>query len=272
MAGEGFVAAVAGGELRGWLEGAGPPVLALHGGPGLSFDYLDDMVHELSASYRVATYQQRGMEPSTTEGPFSVPQEVDDACAVLDALGWERAWVVGHSWGGHLVLHLAVRRPQRLLGALSVDPLGAVGDGGVGVMSERMGAWLSAHGGEPPPDADAVERLRRVWPAYFADPDAAPPMPAIRSAPEAAAGVWESITEEMPALAAKLGEVDVPVGFVAGSASPLSVGAGAGPTADAMPGSWLEVVEGAGHFPWVEKPGCVRAGLDRLVAGAPERG
>jgi pimeloyl-ACP methyl ester carboxylesterase len=39
-------------------------------------------------------------------------------------------------------------------------------------------------------------------------------------------------------------------------------------TADAIPGAWLEVVDGAGHFPWQDRPGSVRAGLDRLAGPA----
>jgi len=37
---------------------------------------------------------------------------------------------MGHSWGGHLVFHAAAGISGRLAGVLSVDPLGAVGDGG----------------------------------------------------------------------------------------------------------------------------------------------
>ena len=74
-------------------------------------------------------YQQRGLEPSAAEGPYSVALDVADARRVLDALGWRQAYVVGHSWGGHLALHVAVAMPERLLGVLAVDPLGSVGDG-----------------------------------------------------------------------------------------------------------------------------------------------
>jgi pimeloyl-ACP methyl ester carboxylesterase len=64
------------------------------------------------------------------EGPLDIDRAMEDVDAVLDALGWERAWIVGHSWGGHLVVHLLVARPERMLGGLAVDPVGAVGDGG----------------------------------------------------------------------------------------------------------------------------------------------
>jgi proline iminopeptidase len=55
--------------------------------------------------------------------------DVADAGRVLDVLGWNTAYIVGHSWSGHLALHVAGVLPARLLGVLAVDPLGSVGDG-----------------------------------------------------------------------------------------------------------------------------------------------
>lgn len=39
--------------------------------------------------------------------------------------------------------------------------------------------------------------------------------------------------------------------------------------ADRIPGAWVDVVDGAGHFVWVETPGAVRASLRRLTAVRP---
>src|SRR3954449_1149550 len=103
--------------LAGWVQGDGAPVLLLHGGPGLSYEYVDGLAEDIGAGYRIASFQQRGLAPSTTAGPFDLPTAVADVVAVLDALGWERAWVVGHSWGGHLLLHLAIGPGKRLVGA-----------------------------------------------------------------------------------------------------------------------------------------------------------
>src|SRR3954453_8078432 len=124
-----FAAEVPGGRLCGWTAGDGAPVLLLHGGPGMNYRYLDWLADELGSGFALAAYQQRGLAPSTEEGPFAVEREGADALAVLEALGGERAWVVGHSWGGHLLLHLALAAPERLHGGLAVDPLGGVGDG-----------------------------------------------------------------------------------------------------------------------------------------------
>jgi len=42
------------------------------GGPGVSCEYLDELAGERGAGFQVAAYQQRGIEPSTLEGPFAV--------------------------------------------------------------------------------------------------------------------------------------------------------------------------------------------------------
>lgn len=280
MAGrEVFKVAAAGGSLGGWIAGAGPPTLLLHGGPGLSFEYLDELGDELATDFRVAAYQQRGLEPSTLRGPFTVAQAVDDAIAVLDGLQWERALLVGHSWGGQLALRLAAGHPDRLLGALAVDPLGGVGDGGQCAFEAEIGARTRradrersrelddrAMAGQGTPE-DFLESLRLVWPAYFPDPDNVPPMPPIRLSVEAYSGIINEVTRDTGPLAAALAETNVPYGVLAGGASPMPWGQAARATADLSPHAFLKVVPAAGHFPWLDEPGCVRAALTRL-AGA----
>jgi proline iminopeptidase len=263
------------GALAGWVVGEGPPVLLLHGGPGLSYDYLEWLAAEIGPGYLVAAFQQRGLEPSTVDGPFDVPTCVADVVAVLDALEWERAFVVGHSWGGHLLAHVAVAAPGRLLGGLCVDMLGTVGDGGYTAFEAELFARTPeadraraaelderALRGEGTPE-DIVESARLLWPAYFASPPDAPPFPDLCFSIPAYAGIYASARAEMPALAAALGEVRVPFGFVAGRESPMPVSASV-ETAAAIPGAWVEVVPGAGHFVWHEAPGCVRQALRRL--------
>jgi pimeloyl-ACP methyl ester carboxylesterase len=265
--------------IAGRRAGDGPRVLLLHGGPGLGFDYLRDLADELAEENDVAWYQQRGLAPSAVEGPFSVATDVGDARRVLDALGWEKAYVVGHSWGGHLALHVAEAMPERLLGALAVDPLGSVGDGRWPEFDEEIFRRtpedirarareldeLSTAGAAD--DEMALEQMRLVWPAYFADPQHAPPMPKLRMASERSAQMGQSIHAELPALEAGLPRISVPVGFVHGSRSPMPVAASTD-AADRIPDAWVEVVDGAGHFVWVEAPGAVRTSLRRLTAGS----
>ena len=62
--------------------------------------------------------------------------------------------------------------------------------------------------------------------------------------------------------------IRVPMGFLAGAGSPMPVDGAAGATARAIPGAWLDVVEGAGHLPWFERPGSVRGALHRLASSS----
>ena len=76
----------------------------------------------------------------------------------------------------------------------------------------------------------------------------------------------QSIVAELPALEAALGWIRLPVGFVHGALSPMPIAASTD-TAERIPGAWVDVVDGAGHFVWVEAPGAVTASLRRLTAG-----
>ena len=274
-----FTVPVAGGALGGWAVGEGAPVLLLHGGPGLSYEYLDGLASELGSDYRVAAYQQRGLEPSTVEGPFTVAQAIADVLAVLDALVWARALIVGHSWGGHLALRFAAAHPERLLGALVVDPLGIVGDGGMAAFEAEMFARTPKEGRERARELDeramagggtaeeGLEGLRIVWPAYFADPETAPAMPPIRMSVEAYSGIIGEVTAGAEEVATKLATSRVPYGVIAGAGSPMPWGQAARASADVAPQAFLTVVPAAGHFPWLEVPGSVRAALKRLPRG-----
>jgi pimeloyl-ACP methyl ester carboxylesterase len=280
---ESFEAEVQGGLVRGSVFGQGDSVLLLHGGPGLSWGYLQPLVDELAAGYRVAVYQQRGRAPSTAGAPFDVATQVADAVAVLDRLAWDRPTVVGHSWGGHLLLHLLAERPERVAAALILDTLGGVGDGGEAEFDDEMLRRT------PPRDVERVEQLERqamegtgteddlaesmrlLWPAYFAAPATAPPFPGMRFSVEAYSATFESLHAELPALAARLAGIAVPALFVHGAGSPMPVTASTATAAAIGAAAEVEVVDGAGHFPWLECPGAVRVALDGLVR-RPARG
>ena len=275
---ETFTVEATGGTLGGWVAGDGVPVLLLHGGPGLSYEYLDGLADELGTGFRVAAFQQRGLEPSTLEGPFTIPTAIDDVIAVLDGLGWSRAVLVGHSWGGHLVFRIATAHPDRLHGVLAVDPIGVVGDGGTAAFEAEMGARTPKEGraraqelddramaGHGSPD-DGLEGLAIMWPAYFADPDNAPPMPPVRMSVEAYSGLASEMLGGLDEVAVELGNGAVPYGVVAGAASPIPWGQAARATAELSPRAFLTVVPGAGHFPWLEVPGSVRSALRRLIS------
>jgi len=119
---ETFRARTVGGELSGWVRGDGLPVVLLHGGPGLSFGYLEGLADELGAGFRTVAFQQRELAPSMLREPFTMSQAIDDVLAVLEGLELVDPFLVGHSWGGHLALRVAAMHPGRLRAVVAVDP------------------------------------------------------------------------------------------------------------------------------------------------------
>jgi len=87
-------------------------------------------VAAFASQYRCITFDHRAFGRSLDTSGAGRMSFAPDVLALLDHLAIERAFVVGHSWGGHLAMHLAAKHPERLLGLVSVDPLGALPDGG----------------------------------------------------------------------------------------------------------------------------------------------
>jgi pimeloyl-ACP methyl ester carboxylesterase len=270
-----FVVEVDGGEIGGWEAGDGLAALILHGGPGLS-DYTESLATELSGLFRTIRYQQRGLPPTRASGGATVEDHVADALSVLDGLGVEQAWVIGHSWGGHLAMHLAVSAPERLLGAIVIDPLGAVPDGGeaelglnltarlapeVAARVEELDARLLDGNGT---EAEGVEMLRLVWPYYFASPESAPPMPAIAMNNDVYSETWASVRQhyERETLIRRLPQSNLRFLFIHGRNGPISWQRSA-ESADLIPDASLDVIDNCGHFPWLEQPGSITTALAR---------
>jgi pimeloyl-ACP methyl ester carboxylesterase len=271
------------GSIAGADRGQGPALLFLHGGPGLS-DYADLLAPELGG-WRTVHYQQRGLPPSTVDGPFTIDQHVADAVAVLDARGVDRPVVVGHSWGAHLALELAVAHPLRVAGLVLIDGPGVTGDGGVPAMGQALIDRLSPGGrarleeiaermpADGPTDDAATEQTAALWPGYFAEPAAAPPWPpAMRVSVAANAHTTGSMLEQFAAgFAESLSGITAPVVFVVGEQSPMPVSQGEAAAA-LIPSAQIRIIPAAGHLPWVEQPGCIADALASLRAATADPG
>jgi pimeloyl-ACP methyl ester carboxylesterase len=111
----------------------------------------------------------------------------------------------------------------------------------------------------------ALESLRIVWPSYFASPENVAPLPSLRICVEAYAGMSSEMTADSERISAALAATTLPYGVFPGAGSPMPWGQADPATVELSPNAFLKVVPGAGHFPWFEQPGCVRAALARLI-------
>jgi haloalkane dehalogenase len=94
-------------------EGAGPTLLLLHGNPTWSFLWRD-VIRELRDDFRCIALDYPGFGLSTPRPGYRyLPEEhADVVTGFVDALGLERATLVGQDWGGMIGLAAVQRRPE----------------------------------------------------------------------------------------------------------------------------------------------------------------
>ncbi|MFF8194558.1 alpha/beta fold hydrolase [Streptomyces bobili] len=107
--------------IRLWVDERGPadapPLLLIMGAQASGVGWPDPFVDLLAAHHRVIRYDHRDTGRSTwafDEHPYPITVLAADAVTVLDALGADRAHVVGLSLGGMLAQLLLADHPDRL--------------------------------------------------------------------------------------------------------------------------------------------------------------
>ncbi len=95
------------------VAGAGPRLLAL---PGSGADLRNAIIgRPLEDRFTVLTLDQRGLgRSSIPPGPYSIADYAEDALALLAHVGWERAPLLGISFGGMVAQEVAIRAPERV--------------------------------------------------------------------------------------------------------------------------------------------------------------
>lgn len=94
-------------------EGA-PLVMLLHGFPELNISWRNQIPALADAGYRVVAPNQRGYPGSPRGGSYSTANLAKDVVAMIDAMGADKAIIVGHDWGGGVAWTLAHLHPDRV--------------------------------------------------------------------------------------------------------------------------------------------------------------
>ena len=249
------VADVNGTRLRYLDIGSGIPLLCLHGGMGVDARSLlvPGILELANQGIRLVVPDQRGHGQSSRGGLTDYTHETwaTDARELVRHLGVSKVALLGHSYGGFLTLEYAVRWPESLthlvLVATSAGPVRA------GTRTFASEAALRQH-------------FRELWPFFFAGEDKQWPLfDEIQFSQEPYNAAF---ARELPAydLRHRVEELSIPMLLIVGSHDAYR------PhmewLAEQAPNATLRVLEGVGHFPFVEAPDEFVKAVISFVAGA----
>jgi len=261
------------GRRLAWREvGEGPPLLLLQGYSGTAADWDPTFLGALAEGHRVVCPDPRGMGESSfgdRSEPLTVASMAADAIAVLDAIGADRAVVVGWSMGGFVAQALTCAAPTRVqgLGLIATDA------GGPSAVRAAPGTWAELVDASGTPRQQATRLLDLLFPPPLAAQlDAqvgdlvaqakAVLDPTVLEAQQDAIGAWHAtspppVPDACPPVVAVAGSLDVVI--PAGNLALIS---------QRWSGCRTELVDGSGHGVMAQEPQRVAA-LVRSLSSLP---
>jgi pimeloyl-ACP methyl ester carboxylesterase len=111
-------------KMAVYEQGAGAPVILVHGFPELAFSWRHQLPALANAGYRAVAPDMRGY--GGTEKPekrqdYTIQKLLGDLHGLMTALGIEKAVFVGHDWGAMLVWQMALLAPERMAGLIALN-------------------------------------------------------------------------------------------------------------------------------------------------------
>lgn len=99
--------------------GSGTPLILVNGGPGFDHMYfhVSNVWETLAKTRSVVMYDQRGNGRSDALKPnqsCTLADQISDLDALREKLGYKQIDLLGHSWGGYLVMAYTARHPDRV--------------------------------------------------------------------------------------------------------------------------------------------------------------
>lgn len=105
-------------------ESESTPIIIVHDGPGLDYEYLKPL-KAFSKDYQVIFYDQRGtgLSPRVDKPYPTVEQSVEDLHSIVGRFSNDgKVKLIGHSWGGALVVGYLSKYPTTVSQAVIVEP------------------------------------------------------------------------------------------------------------------------------------------------------
>nr|MCP3851635.1 alpha/beta fold hydrolase [Gammaproteobacteria bacterium] len=99
-------------------------IIVVHGGPGADYEYLKPL-KDLSNNHQVIFYDQRGtgLSPRVDKNSLTLEQNLDDLHSIVKHFSNKnKVKLIGHSWGGMLVVGYLSKYPEMVSKAIVVEP------------------------------------------------------------------------------------------------------------------------------------------------------
>ncbi len=234
-------------------EGAGLPVILIHAFP-LNQTMWDEQVSALRGRLRVVTLDLRGFGRSDVPaGPYLMDQMASDIRALMSALSIERAVIAGLSMGGYISLAFYRNYPDAVHALVLADTRASADteegrgrrmksaekaerEGAAAIADDMVSLLLARATVENRPDV--VRRVREMIEA---------------NSPQAIAAAQNGMAARADSIYILAG-VSCPTLILVGSEDTLTPPAEAEALRNGIPGSNLQVIEGAGHLSNMERP------------------
>ncbi len=267
---EGFVK-TANGQLYYQTMGQGDPVIVIHGGPGMDQGYLLPGMAALAKKHQVVFYDQLGSGRSTAliidEQHITIDKFVEDLEMLRKALKFEKVTIVGHSWGGMLAMHYAVKYPKNIKKLVLMN---TVASSGIRDFVEELEKRTQPSAGEFEKlkasqefiDSDPLaiaQYYGLFFQYYFYNPADLEKLNLQLDPKGAATGMKVSKILEEPLFVKytdqhdDLQKLKMPTLIIHGDSDVIPMSA-ANSLAHSIKGSKLVVLKNCGHFPYIEQP------------------
>ncbi len=251
-------------------RGDGPPLVCHPGGPGFDGAELRDL-GGLDASRTLLLVDPRGTGRTPAGESYLLADYVADLEELRVSLDLEQIDLLGFSHGGLVAAAYAAGHPERVRKLVLAH--------GVAGMTEELQAaameFIGTRAGEPwyedaiaavmsEPGPDAAENWNRMVPLYFSQwDDRFRPLVETEDLP------WEpmaAFAQEAPDVHDGLGRIAAETLVLTGRDDFVAGPLAAGVLADGIPGAELVVLDGAGHFAFLEQPETFRAAVEAFLA------
>ncbi|MGE0773006.1 MAG: alpha/beta fold hydrolase [Cyclobacteriaceae bacterium] len=114
-----------GAQLYFHIMGEGEPLVVIHGGPGLSYDYFLPHLRALSKNFKVVLFDLRANGKSAVPSSDSLQLSffVEDIEGIREMLGAEKIHLMAHSWGALLAVAYASTYPKHVDDLILCSPV-----------------------------------------------------------------------------------------------------------------------------------------------------